>query len=120
MSVRSTARRAACAALFAFAIAAPQVSASAQTYSNPNLPRSPYGLPEPTYGTPEADLDALIDGNGELHSSGQWRHWGDSRNSGEAFAAIFAPGGVLDEGQVGRGYAPPVGRYYCARHPGAC
>ena len=67
--------------------------ASAQPSSNPNLPRSPYALPTPTYQGP--DPDDLVNGNGKLHFSGQWRHWGDSRNGGEFFSSLLAPDGVL-------------------------
>lgn len=68
-------------------------AAVAQTSSNRNLPRSPYALPTPTYQGPDAD--DLVNGNGKLHFSGQWRHWGDSRNGGELFSTLFAPNGVL-------------------------
>ena len=70
-------------------------AAEAQIYRNPDLPRSPYVLPEPRYRAP--DVEELADGNGLLHSSGQWRHWGDKRNTGETFKEFFAPDGVLGQ-----------------------
>lgn len=82
-------RTASAAALFLIGVA----GAAAQPSSHTNLPRSPYALPTPTYQGP--DDDDLVNGNGQLHFSGQWRHWGDSRNGGELFSTLFAPNGVL-------------------------
>jgi hypothetical protein len=104
-------RRLAATGLF---VIAGSLTAAAQSAPNPNLPRSPYVLPEPTYREP--DVDSLIDGNGLLHASGHWRHWGDTRNGGELFKQLFAPDGVLG-GR--RSYGPPRSRF-CAGNPEAC
>lgn len=48
--------------------------------------------PVPVYVPPS--VDALINGNGELHFSGQWRHSGDSRNNGELVQMLLAPNQV--------------------------
>lgn len=113
MRIGSVGRRAGSIGLF---LVLGTFAAGAQTMGNPNLPRSPYALPEPTYREP--DLDDLINGNGKLHYSGQWRHWGDTRNGGELFKQLFAPDGVLDVGQ-GRRYGLPRSRF-CAENPEAC
>ena len=91
-------------------------AALAQVYDNPNLPRSPYALPEPTYRGP--DVGAALDGNGQLHSSGQWRHWGDKRNTGEFFQQLVAPSGTLAIGP-GSPNGLPTTRF-CAYHPDQC
>ena len=91
-------------------------AARAEVYNNPALPRSPYALPQPRYQAP--DEEGLLFGNGELHSSGQWRHWGDIRNEGETFQQIFAPNGV-----AGGGDGDPEARRaarFCNFNPGRC
>ncbi len=97
------------------------VTAHAQSYGNPDLPRSPYALPEPTYR-----------GGDDQESQEQphpWRHWGDSRNNGELVYGLVAPDGVLGSGALGGGrYGAPVApppdsrahARFCRRHPGAC
>jgi hypothetical protein len=109
MTVRS-ARRTVCAALLALSTVVPGASiAGAQTYDNPNLPRSPYALPQPTYREP--DVEELADGNGLTHFSGQWRHWGDKRNGGELLYDLL--GGPEVGPRVG--LAPR-----CRQHPEEC
>ena len=103
------------AAAFALALTL-SGAAHAQTYENPNLPRSPYALPQPTYREPDAE--DVLNGNGRLHASGQWRHWGDDRNMGETFQEIFAPNGVI--GESPRNLATARRDRYCNFHPGAC
>lgn len=115
MSIGLLVRRAALAAGLLLGVAS---AAGAQTYANPNLPRSPYALPQPTGRDGGPDVDELIEGNGKLHFSGQWRHWGDKRNSGETFYQLFAPTGVLDLGQ-GCANGLPASRF-CAANPDQC
>ncbi len=100
----------------ALTLAALGASAQARPYQNPALPPSPYALPQPTYEGPSDD--ELLFGNGELHSSGQWRHWGDDRNSGETFETLFAPNGVFGESPEDLRSARQ--ERYCNFHPGVC
>ena len=93
--------------------------AHAQTYDAAGRRVSPYALPQPTYQG-DADAEDILNGNGELHASGQWRHWGDDRNEGETFKEIFAPGGVLGGGESPRYAAYAKRERYCNFHPGAC
>ena len=88
----------------------------AQGYQNPNLPRSPYALPQPTYREP--DPEDVLNGNGRLHASGQWRHWGDDRNMGETFKELFVPDDVVRESPRLLGSARR--EQYCDDHPGVC
>lgn len=89
-------------------------TAQAQTYQNPNLPRSPYALPEPTYRGDDEESQQ------QPHP---WRHWGDSRNNGELAYGVFGPGGLLGGEYAERAAAPSDDRAharFCRRHPGAC
>jgi hypothetical protein len=113
MVARSVLNRAAAAAGVAFVLSlAGATAGQAEMWNNPALPRSPYALPNPTYRAPKVDAEDLIEGNGQLHYSGQWRHWGDSRNTGELAYDLLAPNGVLGGGP------PDRGAYY--RHRPAC
>ena len=85
-------------------------AALAQAYQNPNLPRSPYALPVPQYHEGQ-DVDD------EAPPQGSWRHWGDTRNEGQVFQQLFAPGGVAG----GTGYVPdPARARFCRQHPDTC
>ncbi len=90
--------------------------AQAQSYDNPNLPRSPYPLPRPTYQGP-SDAEDLFFGDDRVRAPYEWRHWGDSREQGETFKWIFAPNGVAGDD---RDPEPIRARRYCRSHPGQC
>ncbi len=94
------------------------VGAHAQTYDGAGRRVSPYSLPQPIDREPDAG--DILNGNGELHASGQWRHWGDDRNEGETFKEIFAPSGVLGGGESPRYSAYARRERYCNFHPGTC
>lgn len=89
-------------------------TAQAQTYENPNLPRSPYALPEPTYRG---------DDDNNRQQPYPWRHWGDSRNNGELVYGLVTQGGGLGDGYGAPVAPPPPDRArvrFCRRHPDAC
>ncbi|WP_131195649.1 hypothetical protein [Lichenihabitans psoromatis] len=101
-------------------------AARAQAYENPNLPRSPYALPVPQFN---GSVDEP-DGEDAAHPQGSWRHWGDTRNEGQVFQQLFAPGGVAG-GAPGYAYGPegllpppviedPRRVRFCRRHPDRC
>ena len=92
-------------------------AAQAQGYDNPNLPRSPYALPAPTYRAPPDDAADIFLGGDRVRKPYEWRHWGDSREQGETFKFIFAPDGI-----AGGSPDPESARRhrFCRSHPGQC